>query len=262
MLKYDRPFLQATREVVLPEPVILFDIAITPITLDGLLSYVRQAVEHVSSVTISYVNDHALNQAFRNRELKQALTRTDMVYCDGAGVRWGARLLGKSLPERLTGADWIYDLTRMCQDGGFGLYLLGSAPGVADAAAARLRQLYPRLRVVGTHHGFFAKNGHESDEVIGTINRHSPDILLVGFGTPTQEEWISRNRPGLNVPVVWAMGATMDFVSGGVRRAPKWMCNHALEWLFRLLCEPRRMWKRYLVGNVLFFWRVLKEGSR
>lgn len=255
-------FLPATHHPAPPEPVVIFDVAITPITLDGLLAYVKNAVERVYWATILYGNIHTLNQAYRDRDLRQALAQADMVYCDGAGVRWGARLLGKSLPERMTGADWIYDLAQMCRDGQDALFLLGGAPSVADAAAERLWSLYPELNIVGTHHGFFSTEGPENEAVIQTINRHTPHILLVGLGTPVQEKWISRNRSRLNVPVVWAMGGTMDFVSGRVPRAPRWMCQHSLEWLFRLLVEPQRLWKRYLIGNTLFFWRVLQEACR
>lgn len=262
MLKHRHSLLQATHHTAPQEPVVICDVAITPITLDGLLAYVQKAVQRACRATILYGNIHTLNQAYRDRDLRQALARADMVYCDGAGVRWGARLLGKSLPERMTGADWIYNVAEMCQDGQYNLFLLGGAPGVANAAAARLWSLYPGLHIVGIQHGFFPQEGPENEAVIQTINRHPPHILLVGLGTPVQEKWISRHRSRLNVPVVWAMGGTMDFVSGRVPRAPQWMCQHGLEWLFRLLVEPRRLWKRYLIGNTLFFWRVLKEVCR
>lgn len=254
--------IQADFHAALPAPVVIFEVPITPIKLDGLLSFVHEAVEHASRATIFFVNIYSLNQAYKDREIRKVLTKADLVYCDGAGVRWGARLLGKSLPERMTGADWIYDLARMCQSNRHCLYLLGGAPGVADESAAQLRFLNPELQVVGAHHGFFHKTNHESDEIIQTINRLAPDIILVGLGTPIQEMWIRDNRHKLNAPVVWAMGATMDFVSGRVPRAPEWMCNHGLEWLFRLILEPRRMWRRYLVGNPLFYWRVLREKYR
>jgi N-acetylglucosaminyldiphosphoundecaprenol N-acetyl-beta-D-mannosaminyltransferase len=255
-------FIEATLSTELPPPVFIFDVPITPLYLDGLLSFVKEAAAHTSKTTIFFVNIHTLNQAYIDHSFRQALTKADVVYCDGAGVCWGARLLGKSIPDRMTGADWIYDLARVCQNNRYRIYLLGGEPGVANAAAECLRQTHPQIQIIGTHHGYFQKTAQESEEIIRTINRLAPDILLVGFGSPIQETWISSNRLKLNVPVVWAMGATMDFVSGRVARAPKWMCNHSLEWLFRLLLEPRRMWRRYLVGNLLFFWRLLKETCR
>jgi N-acetylglucosaminyldiphosphoundecaprenol N-acetyl-beta-D-mannosaminyltransferase len=254
--------VQTASHDALPNPVVIFDVPITPVNLDRLLSFVQEAVEHASKSTIFFANIHTMNQAYTDHDLKQALIRADLVYCDGEGVRLGARLLGKLLPQRLTGADWIYDLARLCQAGRYRLFLLGGTPGVAEAAALQLRLLYPELQIVGAHHGFFHKTNHESSEIIQMINRLAPDILLVGLSTPIQEVWIRNNRLALNATVVWAMGATMDFVSGQAPRAPKWMCEHGLEWLFRLMFEPRRMWKRYAIGNPLFFFRVIREIFR
>ena len=181
------------------------------------------------------------------------------MYCDGEGVRLAARLLGHHLSQRMTGADWIYDLCAVCQAQGFSLYFLGGGQGIAAQAAQKLHQQYPRLQVVGAHHGYFDHVGSENDRVVVQINALSPDILLVGFGTPAQEKWIGRNAERLNVPVLWAVGALVDFVAGEVPRAPRWMLDHGLEWLFRFLVEPRRMFGRYLIGNPLFILRVLRQ---
>jgi N-acetylglucosaminyldiphosphoundecaprenol N-acetyl-beta-D-mannosaminyltransferase len=208
---------------------------------------------------ILYVNIHALNTALGSPAHLAALRKADLVYCDGSGVKLGAALLGKKIPERMTGADWIHDLCREAVKQGLSLFFLGGRPGVAEEAATRLRALHPGLIVKGCRHGYFDREGKENDDVIDTIAGAKPDILLVGLGSPAQEIWIDRNFERLAAPVTWAVGALVDFVSGRVPRAPRFMLEHGLEWLYRLAKEPRRMSARYLIGNPLFFYRILRE---
>jgi len=206
-----------------------------------------------------YANVHVLNTAYRDSELRRILNQAHLIYCDGAGVKLGARLLGHHLPERMTGADWVYDLCRSCERTGATLYFLGGEPGVADDAAQVLTARYPALAIVGAHHGHYDHNGPQNDAVIAEINALRPDILFVGFGTPLQEKWLDHYSELLDVPVIWAVGALVDFVAGNKPRAPQWMLDHGLEWLYRLWSEPQRLWKRYIVGNPLFLWRVLMQ---
>jgi N-acetylglucosaminyldiphosphoundecaprenol N-acetyl-beta-D-mannosaminyltransferase len=207
-----------------------------------------------------YANVHVLNTAWRDPELQAILRQADIVYCDGAGVVLGARVLGHSLPERMTGADWVYPFCERSAAAGLRLYFLGSAPGVAEQAAARLRERYPGLRIVGAHHGY-VQGPDQSAAVIADISRLSPDVLLVGMGTPLQEKWIAAHRSALDVPVCWAVGALFDYVAGVVPRGPRWMLDHGLEWLYRLWWEPRRLGGRYLIGNPLFLFRVLRQKA-
>ncbi len=208
--------------------------------------------------TVMYVNVHVLNLAASDRKLARSLRSADLVYCDGAGVQIGARLLKQHLPRRLTSTDWIDAFCETCTRNGRSIYLLGGRRGVAERAAAALMQSHPGLPMAGCHHGYFEKEGEESRRVIQRINRAHPDFLIVGLGTPVQELWVHRNRAALDVPTVWCVGAMMDFLSGTVPRAPVWMCERKLEWLHRLWLEPGRMWRRYLVGNLLFLGRMLR----
>jgi N-acetylglucosaminyldiphosphoundecaprenol N-acetyl-beta-D-mannosaminyltransferase len=211
---------------------------------------------------VSYVNAHVLNQSLSNPELRQALRDSDLVYCDGYGVRLAARLIGLPVPHRMTGADWIWGIAAMCQESGRSIYLLGSEPGASTEAAAKLRQWYPRLDVRGTHHGFFDLNGPHSERVLEHIAEDPPDVLLVGMGTPQQEMWVEANSERIEASVVWTVGALFDYVAGRVPRAPHWIADNGLEWIFRLVVEPRRMWRRYLLGNPAFLYRVLAERRR
>jgi N-acetylglucosaminyldiphosphoundecaprenol N-acetyl-beta-D-mannosaminyltransferase len=199
-----------------------------------------------------YVNVHCLNVAQRDPAYARILADADLVYCDGTGVRLGARLARRPIPERMTGADWIHDLCRRAVRDGLRLFLLAGEPGVAESAAAALRVRYPGLQIVGTLPGYGAGAG-----AVAEINGSSADILLVGMGTPTQEKWIVRYGDQLDAPVIWAVGALFDFVSGKLPRGPRWMTDHGLEWLCRLAAEPRKLWRRYLIGNPLFLLRIM-----
>jgi N-acetylglucosaminyldiphosphoundecaprenol N-acetyl-beta-D-mannosaminyltransferase len=211
---------------------------------------------------VSYVNAHVLNQSRTDPELRRALQGSDLVYCDGYGVRLAARLIGRTVPHRMTGADWIWSVAALCQESGRSLYLLGSDPGSSSEAAAALRRWYPRLNVRGTHHGYFGLDTPHSERVLEHLAEHRPDILLVGMGTPQQELWVQRNHERIEASVVWTVGALFDYVSGRVPRAPHWIADNGFEWIFRLAVEPRRMWRRYLLGNPAFLARVMQERRR
>ncbi|MEA2423882.1 MAG: N-acetylglucosaminyldiphosphoundecaprenol N-acetyl-beta-D-mannosaminyltransferase [Thermoleophilaceae bacterium] len=208
---------------------------------------------------VSYVNAHVLNQSFTDDALRDALQRSDLVYCDGYGVRLATKAIGLPVPHRMTGADWIWGVAALCEAEGRSLYLLGSDAGASQEAAACLKRWYPRLEVRGAHHGYFQIGTPHSERVVEHINEHKPDVLLVGMGTPLQELWVDHYFDRLDANVVWTVGALFDYVSGRVQRAPHWMADHGLEWIFRLAIEPRRMWRRYLLGNPVFLWRVMSE---
>jgi len=204
--------------------------------------------------TILYVNVHCMNVAYQDQRYREILNAADLVYCDGTGVKLAARVCGLDLPERMTGADWIDDLCTRAEREGLSLFLLGGGAGAAQSAATMLRGRYPDLGLVGYASGYGA-----FQDTIEQVNRCKPDILLVGMGTPRQERWIDQHRDELDVPVVWAVGAMFDFVNGSIPRGPRWMTDHGLEWLCRLYAEPRKLWRRYLIGNPLFFWRLVRD---
>ena len=237
----------------------LFDIGVQTAPPADLLRRILAFAEDEGHHRVSYVNAHVLNQSFSNPDLRSALQASDLVYCDGYGVRLAAKLVGLPVPHRMTGADWIWAVAALCQDSGRSLYLLGSEPGAAADAAAKLRQWYPRLEVRGTHHGYFDIGGPHSERVIEHIQEHRPDILLVGMGTPQQELWVDRYADRIETGVVWTVGALFDYLSGRTARAPHWLADNGLEWIFRLAIEPRRMWRRYLLGNPAFLRRVWRE---
>jgi N-acetylglucosaminyldiphosphoundecaprenol N-acetyl-beta-D-mannosaminyltransferase len=239
-------------------PVNVLGVTVDRLTPETLIEQVLALNPDHKAMTVMYANIHVLNTSRGDLDLREILNRADMVYCDGSGVRLGAWLLGHRLPPRMTGADWMQQLCAEAAGRGTGIYLLGSRPGVAETAAEALQAQCHGLKILGTHHGYL-QDPAVSAAAISSINAARPHILFVGMGTPIQEKWISEHRHELNVPVVWAVGALFDFTAGIQRRAPRWMLDYNLEWLHRFLVEPRRMWRRYIVGNPLFVWRVMMQ---
>jgi N-acetylglucosaminyldiphosphoundecaprenol N-acetyl-beta-D-mannosaminyltransferase len=209
---------------------------------------------------VMYANAHVLNKSVESPELRQSLLEADLVYCDGYGVRLAAQAIGEPVPERMTGADWVWGLAPLCEAAGYSVYLLGSEEDVAAEAAAALRRWYPRLRLVGHHHGYFDLDGPHNERVIEHLAEVKPDILMVGMGTPKQERWVHKEIDRIDAKVIWTVGALFDYVSGRMPRAPRWLSDNGLEWIYRLAVEPRRMWRRYLIGNPIFLKRVMNEA--
>ena len=244
--------------------VVVLGVPIDALTVDDLHTRLLAFVRSGRRATVLHANVHAINLACRHDWFAEILRRADIVFCDGHGVMLGARILGQDLPARITYADWMWQLGAWSEQQGISIFLLGASPGVADRAAAQLTARYPRLTIAGTHHGFFDKSVDHpgSLAVINAINATRPDLVVVGFGMPLQERWIADHRGRIEAPVVLSGGAVFDYVSGDLQRAPAWMAARGLEWLGRLLIEPRRLFTRYVVGNPRFLTRVVWERLR
>jgi N-acetylglucosaminyldiphosphoundecaprenol N-acetyl-beta-D-mannosaminyltransferase len=219
-------------------------VGVDPITVDELHVEIARLVRAGKLGLILNVNAHCLNLCYKDAALRDSLNGADVVFCDGAGVIFAARMLGGRIPARITYAAWIWRLA-----------------GFAQEAARRLRERYPGLRIVGVRHGYFdhSAGSAENEAVLEEINAAAPDILLVGLGMPLQETWLTQNRQGLDAGVALSGGAVFDYVSRRVRRGPRILTERGFEWLARLLNEPRRLWRRYLLGNPLFLLRVLRQ---
>ena len=236
-------------------------VGVDPLTVEDLHAEIGRLVRGGERGLVLNVNVHCLNLCYEDPVLRDFLNRAEVVFCDGAGVMVAARILGGRIPERITYADWAWQLAAFAAARGFSLYFLGARPGVAKEAARRLEERHPALRIAGAHHGYFdhSAGSPENEAVVGEINAASPDILLVGLGMPLQEYWLMENQHRLDVGVALTGGAVFDYVSGRLRRGPRLLTQSGFEWLARLLVEPRRLWRRYLVGNLLFLLRVLKH---
>lgn len=239
----------------------ILGVPISGLTVNDLHVAMANVIRSEERALILHANVHLLNLAYEFRWLRKFFNEADIVFCDGAGIMLGGRILGYHIPERITYADWTWQLAEFAEPLGFTFFFLGARPGVAEKAACQLKERYPMLRIVGTHHGYFDKAPHsrENEAVVQKINAAKPNILIVGFGMPLQERWLMENWERVEANVALTGGAVFDYVSGELRRGPHWMTDHGMEWLARLIIEPRRLWKRYIVGNPLFLYRVLRQ---
>jgi len=207
--------------------------------------------------TVMAINPQYINEAASNTTFRRALNDADLLYADGIGIVWAMRLFGYTVPERAATTDLLPLICEQACRLNLRIYFLGGQPGIAEQAAEMLKVRFNGLSVVGWHHGYFSP----SDElaIIEEINRCQTDILFVGMGVPREQIWVWKHRGHLRVSVVMTCGGLFDFHSGRVRRAPLWTQKLGLEWLYRLIQEPRRLYKRYLIGNPEFILRTIVE---
>jgi len=191
--------------------------------------------------------------------LRAAISACEIVNADGMGVVWGARILGLSIPERVAGVDLFFQLLTLASERGYPVYILGAKENVINSAVKKLRGMYPRLDIAGYHHGYF---GEDEAAVVEEVRRSGAQMLFVAISSPKKEEFISKYREHLGVKFAMGIGGTIDIVAGVTKRAPRWMQRLGLEWLYRVLQEPRRMWKRYLTTNSIYAWLLLREKFR
>lgn len=232
------------------------DAALTAI--ERMIAQRRASNNAVECQQVVTVNAEFVMAAQRNKAFCLAINSAALSLADGIGVVWATRYLGKPALERVTGTDTLPVLAQRCAAAGYRLYLLGAAPGVAEAAAERLRQLAPGVIIAGTYAGSPALD--EEEAIIECIRLAEADVLCVAYGAPGQDLWIWRNRERLPVAVAMGVGGAYDFLSGRQQRAPKWMRKMGLEWLYRLYREPWR-WRRML-ALPRFAVRVLMNGRK
>jgi N-acetylglucosaminyldiphosphoundecaprenol N-acetyl-beta-D-mannosaminyltransferase len=227
-------------------------------SLPDMLRTVAHALRGRTPRTIFYANSYGVTLAEENPAFAAAMAKADATFCDGFGVYVASRVLGGSVPQRFAWPDWIDQLGEACLAHGASMFFLGASEGVAAEAARRLEAAVPGLEV-HSHHGHFEKDDASSRQVIDVVNRSGASVLLVGFGMPLQEIWITRHRAALKPVVVFSVGALFDYAAGNVARGPRLLTQHGFEWLTRLIIEPRRLWKRYLIGLPEFAWLVLHQ---
>ncbi len=246
------------------EKVTLFGVPIDNLTLaetvDRIEEMIRQAKRSAKpAVTCQHVvvNVDKIVKLQRDPELREAILGCDLINADGQPVVWASRLLGRPLKERVTGVDLFGALIERCAARGFRPYLLGARPEVVEKVAAILQ---PKVKLAGWRNGYWS--AAEEAGVVAQIRQARPDILFVAMSSPKKELFLKRWKDQLQVPFVMGVGGTFDVVAGVVGRAPRWMQRCGLEWLYRLAQEPRRMWRRYLVDDMAFFWLLAKEVWR
>src|SRR4029450_8932301 len=226
---------------------------IDAVTFPQALERIAELVDRRNGGAVFTPNVDHIVKAERDSDFRRAYSRADLCLGDGMPLVWASRLLGSPLPEKVSGSDLVLPLIRMAAERRWRVYLLGGAPGVAEAVAERLNRDLG-AQIVGTDAPVVdvAGTSDDSEQTLERLRAASPDVALVAFGAPKQELWIERFRDRIRPTVAIGVGGSLDFVAGTVKRAPAWMSRAGLEWLFRLVQEPRRMWRRYLVEDPAF----------
>jgi len=250
------------------DPIFLFNTRLRNVSMQQTLNLIKSTINNQSESNatsrrkIYFVNPDCFNKIFSPAEsdYKAILAESnpdDWIFADGIGINIAVDMLGYPKNENVNGTDLLPRLVELAAANDFSFFLLGAKQGVADKMKENLISQYPNLQIKGTQHGYFNWDTQSAD-IIQKINNLKVDILLVAFGAPNQERWIEKWFSQLNCSLVIGVGGLFDFYSGIMKRAPRWLRDIGLEWGFRLLMEPRRMFKRYIIGNPLFLRRVRK----
>jgi N-acetylglucosaminyldiphosphoundecaprenol N-acetyl-beta-D-mannosaminyltransferase len=225
---------------------------------EEVLAALQDMVRDIMPHSVFIVNAATVNLAWEDPTYRECLNRGHLVLNDGTGVRWAARWQGVSLEHNHVGTDLV---PRFCEKVGrsrLRLFLLGGRPGVAERAASALVALAPGLQVAGCHHGYVSDA--DDARICAMINRADADLVLVAMGNPLQEEWIDRNLAHLRKGVLVGVGGLFDHLAGNLRRAPLWVRQVGFEWVQLLVQQPHK-WRRYLLGNPLFLYRMVRWPS-
>jgi N-acetylglucosaminyldiphosphoundecaprenol N-acetyl-beta-D-mannosaminyltransferase len=256
---------------ILPHPVRearqridLGGVLIDRVNTGTAIDRVRDFLHSGKTNQIVTVNLDFVAIARRDAEFRDTINGADLAVADGMPLVWVSRLADDPLPQRLTGVDLVDECCELAVKTETSIFLLGAAPGVADVAADRLRDRFPGLRIVGVYAPPFGPlTDDENERILQTINAARPDFLFVALGAPQQDTWIRANRDRLDVPVCMGVGCVLDLLAGVVSRAPSWMQQSGLEWLFRLLQEPARLWRRYIIDDIpVLAWLVRRSFAR
>ena len=230
------------------------------LTMEETLQKTDELIREEKNAYIVTPNVDHIIQLERGGELREAYRDADLILTDGKPLIWISKWYGTPIKEKISGSDLFPKLCQLAAEKGYTMYFLGAAEGVAAKAAENLMKRYPGLQVVGTYSPPFGfeKDEEELVKIISQIRAVKPHILIVGLGCPKQELFIFHHRKELGVPLSLGLGASLDFEAGNIKRAPAWMANHGLEWLYRITQDPKRLAKRYLVDDMKIFRLAMK----
>ena len=237
------------------------------VDMDGALQLAHQAMRDRERLQHSDVNVAKIVQMRDNPALRRYVQDSDLICVDGMGVLWGAKLLGIPVAGRVTGVDLMVRILDLCEREGFRPFFFGARQSVLDDLLASLAQSHPKLAVAGVRNGYFTSE--EEAGIVNAIRQSGADCMFVGITSPIKERFLYEHRDALGVPVQVGVGGAFDVVSGNVPRAPAWVQRIGMEWMFRALQEPRRLFMRYFITNARFagmllgaIWRRMTGSER
>lgn len=238
-----------------------FNIKIDVLTSEEVLDICKKSLHSVDVFTIFFMNAHCFNIAQKNEDYRRVINESSLLLNDGIGIQLASFLTDIKFSENLNGTDLIPKILTIAAEQHAGVFFLGSKHHIAELASIEAKKNNPDLIISGYHSGYFEVN--EEEKVITKINESGAKILILGMGVPRQELWSDRNKELLNhVKIIIAGGAILDFISREIKRAPLWMRRIYLEWFYRLYLEPGRMWRRYIIGNIRFFFHIINMKLR
>lgn len=222
-------------------------------TLDKIemIIHIGKPVQHV------VINASKINLMAKNEELAKIVNDSPLINADGQSIVWAMKLLGHDTRERVTGIDLFENLVKKSAEKGYRVYYFGAKEDVVQKVVHLHQEKYSNLKIAGYRNGYFEEA--ESEKIALDIKKSKADIVFVAFSSPKKEQWIHAYKDTMGVPFVMGVGGSFDVIAGVTKRAPRWMQKAGLEWFYRFMQEPRRMFKRYFVGNLSFVWKVMKE---
>jgi N-acetylglucosaminyldiphosphoundecaprenol N-acetyl-beta-D-mannosaminyltransferase len=233
----------------------LFGVEVDALDMDDTVDRIMTLIDQRVQVQHVVLNASKVVMMSKDAELRSVIRACPVVNADGQSVVIASRLLRRPLPERVAGIDLFVELVKRSAENGRSVYFLGARDDVLDEMVSRFRTQYPTLRIAGFRNGYWDNDA----EVVEQVHAAQPDLLFVAIPSPRKEFWLAEHLPALGVPFAMGVGGSFDVLAGKVNRAPKWVQRIGCEWVYRLVQEPRRMWKRYLVGNTAFMWLTIKE---
>lgn len=233
----------------------IFNTYVNALSMEESISEIEHLIEEGKPVQHVVINASKINLMRDDEELTKIVNSCPLINADGASIVWAAKKLGVPLSERVAGIDLFLQLVSLASEKDYGIYLFGAKEDVVRKVKKVFEAKYPKLRIVGFRNGYFTED--EEPEIVADIAASGADMLFVAFSSPKKEYWTHTYLDALKTPFVMGVGGSFDVVAGATKRAPKWMQNHGLEWFYRFIQEPRRLWERYVVGNAKFIAHTL-----
>lgn len=251
--------MQIATDTILKEQqktVDILGLPVNPLTMEQLIQLADRHIKSRKQLLLGVINAAKLVNSRRDPQLRQSLDQADIILADGAPIVWLSKVIGKGLPQRVPGIDIMFKLLELASQKSYSVYFLGAKPLVIKKVARFVKNNYTGLRIAGFRDGYFIQD--QEKNVAEEIKKSNADILFVAMSSPKKENFLKQWQTFMSVPVCHGVGGSFDIIAGVTKRAPKWMQKCGLEWLYRVIQEPRRMWKRYLVTNTLFITLSIK----
>lgn len=236
---------------------------VNAISMDETVAEVEKIIKAGKPTQHVVINALKVNLMNENAELQKIVNACPLINADGASIVWAAKKLGVPLTERVAGIDLFLNLVKLAAEKGYKIYLFGAKEEVVQKVKKIFMDQYPNLQIVGVRNGYFTEE--DEPEIVKDMAESGADMMFVAFSSPKKEFWVNKYLEQLNIPFVMGVGGSFDVVAGVTDRAPKWMQDHGLEWFYRFIQEPRRLWNRYIVGNwkfVAYTYKCKREMKR